>query len=51
VFNFTAFVSGNVEEKGFKPRRGVQPNEERVSALLASLLPKLDAYDLILGAA
>jgi glutathione S-transferase len=49
VFNFTAFVSGIVVEKVFKPRRGLQPNEERVSELLASLLPKLDAYDLILG--
>ncbi|KAG1831940.1 glutathione S-transferase [Suillus subalutaceus] len=49
TFNFTAFVSGIVAEKVFKPRRGLQPNEERVQELLASLKPKLDAYDLILS--
>lgn len=49
TFNFSAFVSSIVAEKVFKPRRGLQPNEERVSELLASLLPKLDAYDVILG--
>ncbi|KAG1879826.1 glutathione S-transferase [Suillus subluteus] len=49
TFNFTAFVSGIVFEKVFKPRRGLQPNEERVQELLASLKPKLDAYDLILS--
>ncbi|KAG2074855.1 glutathione S-transferase [Suillus decipiens] len=49
AFNFTAFVGLIVAEKVFKPRSGLQPNEERVDELLASLLPKLDAYDLILS--
>ncbi|KAG2074852.1 glutathione S-transferase [Suillus decipiens] len=48
-FNFTAFVAPIVAEKVFKPRRGLQPNEERVSELLATLKPKLDAYDVILS--
>ncbi|KAG1856405.1 hypothetical protein DFJ58DRAFT_913712 [Suillus subalutaceus] len=33
----------------FLQRRGLQTNEERVKELLASLQPKLDAYDLILS--
>ncbi|KAG1781826.1 glutathione S-transferase [Suillus placidus] len=49
TFNFNAFVAPIVVEKVFKPRRGLQTNEERVKELLASLLPKMDAYDLILG--
>ncbi|KAG2031204.1 glutathione S-transferase [Suillus americanus] len=49
AFNFTAFVVPIISEKVFKPYRGLQPNEERVSELLASLQPKLDAYDLILS--
>ncbi|KAG1879829.1 glutathione S-transferase [Suillus subluteus] len=49
AFNFTAFVAPIVAEKVFNPRRGLQPNEERVKELLASLKPKLDAYDLILS--
>ncbi|KAG1818023.1 glutathione S-transferase [Suillus subaureus] len=48
-FNFTAFVAPIVAERVFNPRRGLQPNEERVSELLANLQPKLDAYDLILS--
>ncbi|KAG2366645.1 glutathione S-transferase [Suillus spraguei] len=49
AFNFTAFVGLIVAEKVFKPRSGLQPNEERVDELLASVLPKLDAYDVILS--
>ncbi|KAG2031205.1 glutathione S-transferase [Suillus americanus] len=49
AFNFTAFVAPIIAEKVFKPYRGLQPNEELVSELFASLLPKLDAYDLILS--
>lgn len=33
----------------FSSRRGLQPNEERVSELLAMVLPKLDAYEVILA--
>ncbi|KAG1781825.1 glutathione S-transferase [Suillus placidus] len=49
AFNFTAFVAPIVAEKVFKPRRGLQPNEERVTELLAMLQGKMDAYDAILG--
>ncbi|KAG2031206.1 glutathione S-transferase [Suillus americanus] len=49
AFNFTAFVGPILAEKVFNPRRGLQTNEARVSELLASLQPKLDAYDLILS--
>ncbi|KAG2074851.1 glutathione S-transferase [Suillus decipiens] len=49
TFNFTAFVGLIVFEKVFKPRRGLQPNEDRINELLATLKPKLDAYDVILG--
>ncbi|KAG1759249.1 glutathione S-transferase [Suillus occidentalis] len=49
IFNFNAFVAPIVFEKVFKPRRGLQPNEERVSELLGQLQSKMDAYDLILG--
>ncbi|KAG2031208.1 glutathione S-transferase [Suillus americanus] len=49
AFNFIPFVAPIVAEKLFNPRLGLQPNEARVSELLASLQPKLDAYDLILS--
>ncbi|KAG2753961.1 glutathione S-transferase [Suillus brevipes Sb2] len=49
AFNFTTFVTPIVVEKVFKPRRGLKPNEERVSELLGLLQPKLDTYDLILS--
>ncbi|KAG2746460.1 glutathione S-transferase, partial [Suillus brevipes Sb2] len=49
TFNFNAFVAPIVAEKVFKPRRGLQPNEERVSELLGMLQSKMDAYDLILS--
>ncbi|KAG1831944.1 glutathione S-transferase [Suillus subalutaceus] len=49
AFNFTAFVAPIIAEKVFNPYFGLPPNEERVSELLASLLPKLDAYDFILS--
>ncbi|KAG2366647.1 glutathione S-transferase [Suillus spraguei] len=49
IFNFTTFVGPIVVEKVFKPLRGLQTNEERISELLVSLRPKLDAYDVILS--
>ncbi|KAG2366652.1 glutathione S-transferase [Suillus spraguei] len=49
TFNFTAFVSLIVFEKVFKPRRGLQTNEDRIKELLATLVPKLDAYEVILS--
>ncbi|KAJ8581821.1 glutathione S-transferase [Rhizopogon salebrosus TDB-379] len=49
AFNFNAFVAPIIFEKWFKPFRGLEPNEERVSELLVSLNPKLDAYEVILG--
>ncbi|KAG2153394.1 glutathione S-transferase [Suillus clintonianus] len=49
TFNFNAFVAPIVFEKLFKPRRGLQPNEERVAELLAALQGKMDTYDLILS--
>ncbi|KAG2123007.1 glutathione S-transferase [Suillus cothurnatus] len=49
AFNFTPFVTLIIAEKVFKPRRSLQPDEERVSEQLANLQPKLDAYDLILS--
>ncbi|KAG1742491.1 glutathione S-transferase [Suillus lakei] len=49
TFNFNAFVAPIVFEKVFKPRRGLTPNDARVSELLASLESKMDAYELILS--
>ncbi|KAG2142274.1 glutathione S-transferase [Suillus bovinus] len=49
TFNFNAFVAPIVAEKVFKPRRGLQPDEARVSELLATLQSKMDAYEVILS--
>ncbi|KAG2098418.1 glutathione S-transferase [Suillus discolor] len=49
VFNFTSFVQPIVFEKVFKPRFGLQSNEERVSELLKTLQEKLDVYEVILS--
>ncbi|KAG2074853.1 glutathione S-transferase [Suillus decipiens] len=49
AFNFTAFVGPIVLEKVLSPRLGLQPNEDRINELLATLKPQLDAYDVILG--
>ncbi|KAI6158452.1 glutathione S-transferase [Pisolithus thermaeus] len=49
AFNFNPFASGIAFEKVFKPRRGLQTNEQAVEERLALLRAKLDAYDVILG--
>ncbi|OJA11952.1 hypothetical protein AZE42_13450, partial [Rhizopogon vesiculosus] len=57
AFNFSSFVAPICAEKVFKPlqvlsfsrRRGLQTNEDKVTGLLAALIPKLDAYNVILG--
>ncbi|KAG2142276.1 glutathione S-transferase [Suillus bovinus] len=49
AFNFNTFVQPIVNEKLFKPRRGLQSNEELVSVLLGLLQSKLDAYEVILS--
>ncbi|KAG2142275.1 glutathione S-transferase [Suillus bovinus] len=49
AFNFTTFIQPIVYEKLFKPRRGLQTDEERVSVMLAMLQGKMDAYEVILG--
>ncbi|KAG2109405.1 glutathione S-transferase [Suillus discolor] len=49
VFNFTNFVQPIVFEKVFKPRFGLQPNEERVGEALKTLQEKLDVYEVILS--
>ncbi|OAX42053.1 glutathione S-transferase [Rhizopogon vinicolor AM-OR11-026] len=47
--NFNPFVAPIVYEKLLKPRRGLQPNEARISELLTTLNRNMDAYDVILG--
>ncbi|KAG2142277.1 glutathione S-transferase [Suillus bovinus] len=49
IFNFNTSIQPIVFEKVFKPRRGLQPNEERVNEMLAILQSKLDAYEVILS--
>ncbi|KIK92775.1 hypothetical protein PAXRUDRAFT_146590 [Paxillus rubicundulus Ve08.2h10] len=48
VSNFNTFAAGVVAEKVFKARRGLQPDEAKVTENLASLNAKLDVYEVIL---
>ncbi|KAG0703339.1 glutathione S-transferase [Suillus ampliporus] len=47
--NFFASVAPIVYEKVFKPRRGLQPDEEVISKQLVVFKAKLDVYEVILG--
>jgi len=47
--NFSSFVAPICVEKVFKLRRGLKPNEDKVTELLTALIPKLDTYEVILG--
>ncbi|KAI6039568.1 glutathione S-transferase [Pisolithus marmoratus] len=49
AFNFNPFASIIAQEKLFKPRLGLQTNEQVIQERLTMLNTKLDAYEIILG--